>query len=67
MHTLSTDPEQLFISFRFLSCTSYNLKNAVLQKHGEQTALSTKSTVSLVSAPTFIFFSNFNLDILPIL
>ena len=65
MHTLSTDLDQLFMSLSFFLYTSYNLKNAIEQKYGEQTALSSMSILSL--GPTFILFSNFNLDILTIL
>ena len=64
MHTLSTDLDQLFMSFSSFLYTTYNLKNAIEQKYGEQTALSSTSIFSL--APTFILFSNFNLDILTI-
>lgn len=62
MHTLSTDLDQLFMSFSSFLYTAYNLKNAIEQKYGEQTALSSKPIFSF--APTFILFSNFNLDIL---
>lgn len=62
MHTLSTDLDQLFMSLSFFLYTSYNLKNAIEQKYGEQTALSSKSILSL--GPTFILFSIFSLDIL---